>query len=177
MDTPGHGKLRHHARAALQSNSTLTGIIFAVDSAALSSPAGLAEAAEYLYDVLLTLQKRHAQNKTSKNPRAIPVLVVANKQDVFTSLPTNMVKSKLEQEIAKVRSTKSKGLLDSGVTGEDQEGDEEQNWLGEYGTETFSFGHMQEHDVEVEVLGGSALERDGGASKIDTWLEWIGQSI
>ena len=67
-----------------------------VDSAAVSSAAGLTETAEYLHDVLLVLQKRHTTSKTSKDPQAIPVLVLANKQDVFTSLPAGLVQKKLE---------------------------------------------------------------------------------
>lgn len=145
-----------------------------VDSAAISSSAGLTEAAEYLYGVLLLLQKRHTQGKTSKDPQAIPVLVAANKQDVFTSLPAGLVKSKLEEEIAKVRQTRSKGLLDSGIGMEDADGDEEGNWLGEYGAKNFRFSQMEEHGVETQVIGGVAKGDDGGEKE---WWDWIGETL
>lgn len=148
------------------------------DSAAVSSATGLTEAAEYLHDVLLVLQKRHTQSKSSKDPDALPVLVAANKQDVFTSLPAGLVKSKLESEIAKVRQTRSKGLLDSGIGMEDNTGgDEEASWLGEYGAKEFIFGHMQEHGVEVTVLGGN-VRGDGEEKGVVTeWWEWIGSHL
>ena len=178
MDTPGHGKLRHHALSSLSSSSALKGLVFVVDSAALSSASGLTEAAEYLYDVLLLLQKRHTQGKTSKDPQAIPVLVAANKQDVFTSLPAGLVKSKLEEEIAKVRSTRSRGLLDSGIGMESDTGtDEESNWLGEYGAKVFKFGQMEEHGVDVTVIGGNVRGEGDEKGSIQDWWSWIGDNL
>ncbi|KAK1819141.1 hypothetical protein LTR12_006456 [Friedmanniomyces endolithicus] len=178
LDTPGHGKLRHHAIASLTSPTALKGLLFVVDSAVLSSAAGLTETAEYLYDVLLLLQKRHTQGKTSKGPLAIPVLLVANKQDVFTSLPAGLVKSKLEEELGKVRQTRSKGLLDSGIgMDDDGEADEESNWLGEYGAKGFKFAQMREHGVEIEVVGMStnAEGEDEGRGR-ECW-GWIGANV
>ena len=78
------------------------GVVFVVDSSALSHTAsetggkgevegGLAEAASYLHDVLLTLQRRHTSGKTSKIQGEVPVLIAANKSDLFTSLPAEMV--------------------------------------------------------------------------------------
>ena len=148
------------------------------DSAALSSTTGLTEAAEYLHDVLLLLQKRHTQGKTSKEPQALPVLVAANKQDVFTSLPAGLVKSRLEGEIAKVRQTKSKGFLDSGIGMEDDLGaDEEKNWLGEYGAKDFNFGQVVEHGVEVSVVGGNVRGDGGEKGIVDEWWSWIGDNL
>lgn len=148
-----------------------------MDSAAVSSAAGLTEAAEYLHDVLLLLQKRHTQGKTSKT-QSIPVLVAANKQDVFTSLPGGIVRSKLEEEIAKVRHARSKGLMDSGIGMEDDAGgDEEQNWLGEYGAKDFKFGQMEEHGVEVTVLGGNVKGDAGEKGKVDDWWAWVGENL
>ncbi|KJX92197.1 hypothetical protein TI39_contig5894g00001, partial [Zymoseptoria brevis] len=108
-DTPGHGKLRHHAFTLLTATPPPKNIIFTVDSAALSSPSGLIEAAEYLHDVLLLLQKRANSRKGSKGPEEVRVLVAANKQDVFTSLPEGVVRKKLEEEIARVRGGRSSG--------------------------------------------------------------------
>jgi signal recognition particle receptor subunit beta len=153
-------------------------LVFVVDSAALSSPAGLTEAAEYLHDILLLLQKRHTQGKTSKDPQSIPVLVAANKQDVFTSLPAGLVRSKLEEEIARVRQTKSKGLLDSGIgMEEDVSGDEESNWLGEYGSKEFRFAQMEEHGVDVTVVGGNIRGEGDEKGVVDEWWSWIGENL
>ncbi|KAK0353571.1 hypothetical protein LTR59_008069 [Friedmanniomyces endolithicus] len=178
LDTPGHGKLRHHAIASLTSPTALKGLLFVVDSAVLSSAAGLTETAEYLYDVLLLLQKRHTQGKTSKGPLAIPVLLVANKQDVFTSLPAGLVKSKLEEELGKVRQTRSKGLLDSGIgMDDDGEADEESNWLGEYGAKGFKFAQMREHGVEVEVVGMSTSAEGEDEGRVHECWGWIGANV
>jgi signal recognition particle receptor subunit beta len=148
-----------------------------VDSAAVSSAAGLTEAAEYLHDVLLLLQKKHTQGKTSKTV-TVPVLVAANKQDVFTSLPPTIVQSRLEEEIARVRRTKSKGLLDSGIGMEDDGGaDEESNWLGEYGPKEFRFTQMEEHGVEIKVVGGHAKGDGDAAGKVDEWWDWVGENL
>lgn len=178
LDTPGHGKLRHHALSTITSPSALKGLIFVVDSAAISSAAGLTETAEYLYDILLLLQKRHTQAKTSKDPQAIPVLIAANKQDVFTSLPAGLVKARLEEELAKVRSTRSKGLLDSGVGMEDDAGsDEEANWLGQYGAKDFKFGQMEEHGVEINVVGGSVKGDGDDGARVGDWWSWVGENV
>ncbi|KAF2721424.1 P-loop containing nucleoside triphosphate hydrolase protein [Polychaeton citri CBS 116435] len=178
VDTPGHGKLRHHALSSFTTASAVKGLIYVVDSAAVSSTAALTETAEYLHDVLLVLQKRHTQSKTSKGPQGLPVLLAANKQDVFSSIPTNLVKTKLELEISKVRQTKSKGLLDSGIGMEDDiGGDDETNWLGEYGSETFKFAQMEEHGIDVKVVGGNVLGEDNGPGNVQDWWAWIGENL
>jgi len=178
LDTPGHGKLRHHAISSLKTSTALKGLIFVVDSAAVSSAAGLTEAAEYLHEVLLLLQKKHTQGKTSKTG-TMPVLLAANKQDVFSSLPVGLVKAKLEDEITKVRLTRSKGLMDSGVGMEDDVGgvDEEQNWLGEFGSVKFKFAQMEEHGVEVKVAGGNVKGDCGDAGKVGDWWAWVGDNL
>lgn len=180
IDTPGHGKLRHHAFTALTSTTaSLQGLIYVVDSAAVASSTGLTEAAEYLHDVLLVLQKRNTQSKTSKGPKSINVLVAANKQDVFSSLPVGLVKSKLEEEIGRFRATKSKGLMDSGAGGSD-EADEEAEWLGEYGAKEFKFAQLEEFGVEVAVVGGSVQgegDEEKEKGKIEGWWRWVGENL
>lgn len=148
-----------------------------VDSAAVSSSAGLTETAEYLHDILLLLQKRHTQSKTSKGPTSIPVLIAANKQDVFTSLPAGLVKTKLEQEVANVRQSRSKGVLDSGIGMEGGgDDDEESDWLGEFGAKDFKFAQMEEHGVDVKVVGGNV--RDGeNVGKVDEWWAFVGENL
>jgi signal recognition particle receptor subunit beta len=149
-----------------------------VDSAAISSAAGLTEAAEYLHEVLLLLQKKHTQGKTSKT-EAMPVLIAANKQDVFSSLPVGLVRAKLEDEITKVRLTRSKGLMDSGVGMEDDVGgvDEEQNWLGEFGSVKFKFAQMEEHGIEVKVAGGNVKGDGSDAGRVGEWWAWVGDNL
>ncbi|KAI4868783.1 P-loop containing nucleoside triphosphate hydrolase protein [Hypoxylon rubiginosum] len=170
VDTPGHGKLRNQHAMTQIASSTLKGIVYVLDAATLDEY--LADAATYLYDVLLTLQKRTGAGKTSKTPNAIHVLVAVNKLDLFTALPATLVKSNLEAELGRIRQSRSKGLLDSGV-GVDEIGSEEQDgWLGEYGSEKFSFRQMLEFDIELDVVGGSVLE-----GNVDKWWDWISARI
>ncbi|KAK3898583.1 hypothetical protein C8A05DRAFT_18867 [Staphylotrichum tortipilum] len=201
VDTPGHPKLRGHALAHLSSTaptvptntsssssssptqSKLKALIFLVDSAALSDPdsGALASTASYLYDVLLALQLRFHRRSGSRAPASVPVLVAANKTDLFTALPAALVRSQLEAELGRIRKSRSKGLLDSGVGADDVDaaaggagGEEADGWLGGYGTEKFSFKEMMEFDVEVEVLGGNVLGEGPGAEK---WWKWIGERV
>ena len=145
-----------------------------VDAASLSAEEGLTEAAEYLHQILLTLQKRYTESKTSKGPKAVPVLVAANKLDLFTALPPSLVKSKLEAEITKVRDTKAKGLLSADVDA-DTGADEETEWLGDGGEGSFEFRQMEHVNVPVEIVGGSVKGDDG--PEIAKWWDWIGQQL
>ncbi|KAI1127496.1 signal recognition particle receptor beta subunit-domain-containing protein [Nemania abortiva] len=178
VDTPGHGKLRGAAMAQLSGSgqtqfgdkAMLRGVIYMLDAATLDD--SLADAATYLYEVLLALQKRTGSGRTSRSPNAVHVLVAANKLDLFTALPASLVRSNLEAELGRIRQSRSKGLLDSGV-GTDEIGSEEQDsWLGQYGSEKFTFGQMREFDIEVDVIGGSVLE-----GSVDKWWEWISARI
>ncbi|KAK4971840.1 hypothetical protein LTR28_013099 [Elasticomyces elasticus] len=188
-DTPGHGKLRHYALSPLTAppTSVIRGLIFVLDAAAISpdsddgggssAPRGgtgnLTETAEFLHDVLLLLQKRHTASTTSKGPQKIPVLVAANKMDLFTALPAPLVKKRLEAEIGRVRVTRAKGLLDSGVGMEHDLGGEEREWLGEGGEGAFEFAQMEECGVEVVVEGGCVK----GDADVERWWEWIGEQL
>ncbi|KAK4210703.1 putative signal recognition particle receptor subunit beta [Rhypophila decipiens] len=200
IDTPGHAKLRNAALSRLidskyslnpsttsksttTDNNKLKAVIFLVDAAGLSedtsgSDTSLASTASYLYDALLTLQKRATSAKGSKAPPSIPVLIAANKLDLFTALPAALVKSNLEAELGRIRAARSKGLLDSGVGVDDDlaggGGDEESEWLGEYGSEKFSFKQLMEFDIEVDVIGGNIVGDGPGADK---WWRWIAEKI
>lgn len=172
VDTPGHGKLRNVAMAKLSRTEKLRAVVFVVDAAALSEQDLLATTASYLYDVLLLLQRRAMGVKTGRE--AVPVLIAANKMDLFTAIPAALVKLHLETELARIRSSRSKGLLDSGV-GIDEIGSEEQDtWLGELGTDKFSFEQLQDLGVEVEVVPGSVV---GERIEADKWWWWIAQRI
>lgn len=196
VDTPGHGKLRHFASARLaslasagaSSASRVRAIVFMVDAAALGSGSGDADAsghdalptaAAYLYDVLLALQKRTGSGNSSRAPYAVPVLVAANKSDLFTALPASLVRTSLEAELGRIRSTRSRALLDSGVGADEVDRAEEaDDWLGKYGSDKFTFAQMREFDVEVDVLGGSVLGGSGGpGGGVDKWWSWIADKI
>ncbi|KAH6712083.1 signal recognition particle receptor beta subunit-domain-containing protein [Leptodontidium sp. MPI-SDFR-AT-0119] len=173
VDTPGHGKLRHHALENLANPQNLKGLIFVVDAATLSAgDEGLRQTADYLHDVLLVLQKR-VGIKATKALKEIPVLIAANKMDLFTALPVALVKSSLEGEITKVRTSRSKGLLDSGI-GMDDADDEKDDWLGEMGYTDFKFSQMEEFDIFVEVSGGNVL---GDAPTVDKWWKWVSERL
>ncbi|KPM35336.1 hypothetical protein AK830_g11232 [Neonectria ditissima] len=172
VDTPGHGKLRNSAMGKLSRCEKLHAVVFVVDAAALGEQETLAPTAAYLYDVLLFLQKRATTSAKSK--AAIPILIAANKMDLFTALPSTLVKSNLEAEITRIRASKSKGLLDSGV-GSDEIGSEEQDsWLGEFGSSKFAFSQLQEFEIEVDVVPGNVTGDGPGADK---WWWWIAQRV
>ncbi|KAK3947170.1 signal recognition particle receptor beta subunit-domain-containing protein [Pseudoneurospora amorphoporcata] len=194
IDTPGHPKLRSTALSRLlpldpktgrplppgKTQPVIKGVLFLLDASTLSpsSPdSSLSQAATYLYDVLLALQHRYSRHsKGSKHPPSIPVLVAANKLDLFTSLPPSLVKKELEAEIGRIRVSRSKALLDSGAredaVDEKEEGDD---WLGEYGSERFDFRQMLEFDIEVEVVGGSVVGGEGPG--VDGWWRWVVERV
>ncbi|KAK4079772.1 hypothetical protein Trihar35433_877 [Trichoderma harzianum] len=172
VDTPGHGKLRNVAMGKLARTEKTKAVVFLVDAAALGEQETLAPTAAYLYDVLLFLQKK-ATSK-GKDKASIPILIAANKMDLFTALPATMVKAHLETELTRIRASRSKGLLDSGVGIDDVGSEEQDGWLGEYGSEKFTFQQMGEFDIDVEVLAGSVLTEEPGADK---WWWWIAQRI
>ena len=152
-----------------------------VDAATLSSGDGgssndgLREAAEYLHDILLQLQKRTTNIKSSRAVQETPVLVAANKLDLFTALPAVLVRAALESEIDSVRKSRAKGLLDSGVGMNDMENTNEQDWLGEYGDNTFQFSQLEENNIRVTVVGGNVTGTDG--SHVEEWWKWIGSNL
>ncbi|KAL8903211.1 MAG: hypothetical protein Q9207_004077 [Kuettlingeria erythrocarpa] len=174
QDTPGHGKLRHYAVDSINKPQNMQGIIFMVDAAALSSDTseGPRQTAEYLHDVLLQLQKQVTESKTSKARKEMPVLIAANKLDLFTALPAPTVKYKLESEITKVRKSRSEGLLDSGIGSKDLDGGNEGDWLGDTGDGEFKFSQLEEFNIQVKVAGGNVTGADG--SEVKQWWEWIG---
>ena len=157
----------------------LKGIIFLVDAANISTGSdghggeGLREAAKYLHDVLLQLQKRSSNSKTSRAPKEMPVLIATNKLDLFTALPAALVKIALESEITKVRSSRAKGLLDSGIGMNDVE--EERDWLGDGGDGAFGFSQMEEVNVPIAVIGGNVMGADH--ADVVQWWDWIGGNL
>lgn len=152
-----------------------------VDAADLFSSAGgdsnegLCQATEYLHDLLLLLQTRSTTSKSSKAPKELPVLVAANKLDLFTALPASLVQKALEAGITSVRTSRRKGLLDSGIDMEEVDTGEEKDWLGDGGEGKFEFSQMEEVNVPVTVLGGNVMGSNG--PDVAKWWDWVGSNL
>ena len=146
-----------------------------MDAANISpGSSGLKDAAEYLHDVLLILQKRATTLKTSRILSKIPVLIAANKLDLFTALPTAFVTNVLEKEITNIRLSRSKGLLDSGIAMNDGDSGDDKGWLGDGGEGSFEFSQLEEANIAVTVEGGNAV---GDVVNITRWWDWIGSIL
>lgn len=142
-----------------------------VDAADLpANSSAIRETAEFLHDVLLVLQKRHSQT-AAKGGKPFPVMVAANKMDLFTALPPIMVQKALELEVSEVRNSREKGLMDSGAKGEEAE----REWLGEGGESVFAFDQMLDGGVEVNVIGGAVA--GDGAKDIEGWWRWVADQL
>jgi len=149
------------------------GIIYVVDAASLGSgdTASSKDAAAYLHDVLLQLQRRKTGKGSSKAKADISVLIAANKQDLFTALPPGAVREWLESEIERVRQSKSKGLVD---VGDSRDEDDETGVLGGSGEAKFTLKMFEEeYDIRVEVSGGAVRGEEAGKG-VERWEYWIG---
>jgi signal recognition particle receptor subunit beta len=192
-DTPGHSKLRHFAFNALESKG-LTGVIFVVDAADLTSETAesestaLRDTATYLHDVLLALQKRYARATSAAKAKQVPVLIAANKMDLFTALPANMVRGSLEAELTRLRSTRARGIAGVGKAGKGQglaagigedefadDHDEADNVLGGTTAGRFEFSNMREWGIEVTVAGGSVAGSEDPYT--EKWWDWIAELL
>lgn len=141
--------------------------------------AGITKAAEYLHDVLLTLQKLRAGKNASSSSSGgtLRFLIACNKNDLFTALPAARVKAMLEKEITRIRESRAKGLRGSDLAGAaagsaEDVVDEENEWLGEGGEGEFRMEMMEDVGVEVLVKGGSVEKGD-----CDLWRQWLGSSL
>ncbi|KAI9801134.1 MAG: hypothetical protein M1833_003002 [Piccolia ochrophora] len=182
VDTPGHGKLRYHALDNITRRQNIKGIIYMVDAANISRTevnserAGLSEASEFLHDILMLLQKRSTKTTSSRVPHQIPVLIAVNKLDLFTAVPVPLVKTALEEEITRIRESRSKGLLDSGVgMGDDVDIGEDKDWLGDGGGGKFEFSQLREMNVPVVLAGGNVQGSEG--VDVDGWWDWMGTNL
>lgn len=188
-DTPGHGKLRgaqgvsqlHTMSTTKDARSKVRGVVFTVDTAALAQDETLRDTAIYLHDILLVLQKRALRRGKSYLIAAgeIPVLVAANKQDLFTALPPGSVREKLESEIDRIRKSKSKGLMDASVDSGMGGGEEE--ILGDDDVQDkFTFKLLEDEvGIKVDVVGGAVKGDDDQnvGSGVRRWEEWVGQCL
>lgn len=173
IDTPGHGKLRGEQATKYLEEPALSGIIYVVDAASLGSgnSGPLKDAAAYLHDVLLQLQKRTTGKGSRKGKGEISVLIAANKQDLFTALPPGAVRERLETEIERVRQSKNKGLVD---VGDNREDDDEDSMLGGGGEDQFRFKMLEnDYGIKVEVAGGAVRGEEAGKG-VERWEHWIG---
>ena len=186
LDTPGHGKLRPSVSLSTAniSSTALSGILFVIDASALDSSSYLSDAAGYLHDTLLALLRRRRLKTLSKQAKSksIPVLIAANKQDLFTALPQGSVRERLEQEIERIRDSRRRGVVaveekDEGDLGVD---DDDFEMLGSGGEQKFTFAALEDEDngpgLRVEVLGGSVRGEEAGKG-VQRWQEWIGDCL
>ena len=172
IDTPGHGKLRSEQGMSYLRDPAIRGVIFVVDSSVLdaSDASMLRDTASYLHDILLALQRRITGKGTSKAKTDISLLIAANKQDLFTALPAGAVKDRLQTEIERVRSSRSKGLSSVGQ----EVSEDEEDVLGGGGEDKFTFRLMEEeYRIHVEVVGGAVRGEEAGKG-VRKWEEWIG---
>lgn len=189
QDTPGHGKLRasqgiaelQSMAASTDTKTKLRGVIFMVDTAALVDETTLRDTATYLHDVLLILQKRALGKGKSSTKRAaeIPVLVAANKQDLFTALPPGSVREKLEAEIDRIRKSKTKGLMDASMDSAGLDA-EEDDVLGDDDAQgVFSFKLLEQVGIKVDVTGGAVKgdQQEEYGSGVRRWEEWVGMCL
>ena len=153
-----------------------------VDAASLGETDGtLRDAAGYLHDVLFILQKRISSSGRSamKTTNAVPVLIAANKQDLFTALPSGSVRDKLETEIDRIRKSRSRGLMDASE-GPNTGAEDDEILGGDEAQGSFTFKLLEEEfGIHVDVVGG-AVKADGEAdilAGVRKWEEWIGMCL
>ena len=164
----------------------LSGILFILDASALDSTSYLSDAAGYLHDILLALLRRRRITSLPKQARNknIPILIAANKQDLFTALPPGSVRERLEQEIERLRNSKRRGV--AGVEEKDELGggigadEDDFEMLGSGGEQKFTFAALEDEDsgpgLKVDVLGGSIRGEEAGKG-VRRWEEWIGECL
>ncbi|RVD85692.1 uncharacterized protein DFL_004003 [Arthrobotrys flagrans] len=167
-DTPGHPKLRSTAiDTIVQPTESCIGVIYVLDSAVLSTQARITDTAEYLYELLLAIQKRYAilsESATSTEP--IPLLIACNKNDLFTALPSTKIGNLLQTELSRMKETKRKGLLNAGAGENDDE--DLDRVLGDETSDKITWEGLKEFGVEVSVQSGSVK-----SGTVDGWTSWM----
>ncbi|CAG8525418.1 9898_t:CDS:2 [Ambispora gerdemannii] len=144
VDLPGHEKLRFKFT---EFAPIVRGIIFLIDSATCSK--NYRQISEYLYDIFSN--KDIAKKKVS-------VLIACNKNDLLTALPPEKIQASLQNEINRLRATRTAALEHQDSLSEDAE------YLG-YENEDFKFEHLENR---VEFVSCS-VEND----KVKHLKEWI----
>lgn len=147
-----------------------------LDSAAIESSDSPVskDTAQYLHDVLLALQRRPKLVKKAKS-EDVRVLIAANKQDLFTALPANAIRGRLQAEIERVRSSKRRGV--SAVDAKEDDAEDDSTTLGGGGEDAFTFKLLEEEfGIVVDVVGG-AVKGDEDGIGVKKWEEWIGTCL
>lgn len=145
-----------------------------LDSTALESSSSetARDTVSYLYDLLLALQKRKTGKVKAKTE--IPVLIAANKQDLFTALPTGAIKDRLQKELERSRRAKTKGIT---TVDADPDAEDEDDTLGGGGEDPFNFKLLEEeYDIKVDMVGGAVRGEEAGKG-VRKWEEWIGSCL
>ncbi|KAK6348289.1 hypothetical protein TWF718_006095 [Orbilia javanica] len=167
-DTPGHPKLRSTALdTIIQPTESCIGVVYVLDSAVLSTQARITDTAEYLYELLLAIQKRYAvlsESTTSTEP--IPLLIACNKNDLFTALPSTKISNLLQTELSRMKETKRKGLLNAGAGENDDE--DMDHVLGDETSDQITWDGLKEFGVEISVQSGSVK-----SGAVDGWTSWM----
>lgn len=183
VDTPGHGKLRSEQALSWisKANTGLKGVILVLDSSAIESADSetAKDTVRYLHDVLLALQRRPKLVKRAK-AGDVKVLIACNKQDLFTSLPPPAIRSRLQDELERLRTSRRKGV--SAVDArDDQDEDEDETALGGGGEEKFSFKLFEdEFGISIDIIGGTVkgdASSDDEGKGVVKWEEWIGSCL
>ncbi|CAG8532322.1 22560_t:CDS:2 [Dentiscutata erythropus] len=141
VDVPGHEKLRFKFSDFIP---ITRGIIFVIDSSTCAKNSR--QIAEYLYDIF--------SHKKVKN---IPMLIACNMSDMITALPPERIRTILENEINRLRVTRTAGL-------DHQDSVEDVEFLG-YESEDFKFEHL-----ENEVVFEKCSVKEGEINVIKEWI-------
>lgn len=143
----------------------LAGVMFVVDSSIFSSKEDddlelVDDSIDYLYEVLLALQKSFEEKNRSKPYR---ILICSNKEDLFTATPAKRVSEKLEKGVIQTREDRAKGPLRAGQ----EEGDEIYTLIPG-GPDGWKW--LEEVGIDVEVKGGNLFGAKKGATD---WIQWV----
>ncbi|RDD40506.1 Signal recognition particle receptor subunit beta [Trichoplax sp. H2] len=152
IDIPGNDKLRfNYIRNQV---SSLKGIVFVVDS--LNIQRELRDVSSLLYDIL-------ANKVVIKNK--VPVLIACNKQDGTTAKSQKVVIKLLEQEMDKLRITRTAALKDGNDNSE-----EAVDFIGKKGKD-FEFSHVMPVRVtSTECNAKGDNESDADLTGVREWI-------
>ena len=131
------------------------------------------DAVFYLYTMLLKLQKHLGLSRKPTSPKKMPVLIAANKMDLFTAMPITDVKIALEEELSRLRAQSTQNLLDS-ASQEDSGSVSEHVLLGDNDKLHFEFSQLHEFNIEVKLLGGSVCE---DRPDVESWSSWLETNV
>ncbi|RKP12300.1 signal recognition particle receptor, beta subunit [Piptocephalis cylindrospora] len=154
VDLPGHERLRG---AFTQHVERVRAIVYVVDASTLNRQ--LRTSASYLYDILVD---------GTVESQEIPLLIVAGKRDILTSLRPERVQALLEGEINKLRVTRTTApeSLDP-----DAEAEERTTFLG-YEDQPFRFTHLPN---PVEVCGMDNVTENGIQILENRLMDWLNE--